>query len=808
MMKHSLFLICLFTLFNSTISWAQKGKVFPYPIDYLYPTGNVLSKHSQDKEGDPWVVFSDRKNNVIYQDANFNTKVGTAGFKDRFYVIGEDGEFLQLAKWDFDGIDIKTRKLKAASTPVGWIPKRNLLLWKKAIVNRRKITKKAIVVIKGVDAIKNPEAYIDTAGTVYCYNAPDASGTSKIENSEIRMFKFLFILKEENNMVLISRQSKFSAQSIQNILGWVPKDLLTVWETRLSLQPNFSEQAKKERRAQGINTSVFLNYNQADDFSKNFVMVDSIGIEKPSEKKWSRELKRLPVIDDTTYRKNRIVETNYITGVMDKNGKLIMDKEKADKKIGEILGKVGELKKINIVFVVDGGPDMAPYLTEISSAVNSIKNNITPELKEVFEVSLGAVVYRDYAENDCGMQSCSEYKLSKDYSRLINFINEEARKPGCSGDKDPSQAMREGIYKGMKFFENGKESQSNYVILVSGAADSDANIEKSKISENAFYNLYGKVKPNFIAYQYNQASNAVFRDFQKQIRNIIIKGNEEILALLKVETPNETIEKFVFEKDYSKTDYNCYKIVEDKNILRKGSCTFPNYGQSISSVVFLTEMNDLLENITKSSILASEDIQKSFITGEKSTPTNAMRLNLMSLKINLSETELKNLYEKGKYQFAMKCYAPMKCAKLENELFERVLFFTNDELEALIANLEDLDQDDSENLAIALESSLKKIAASYYGGKESEDAIKKMSGAEIVSLMTGVESKSGMFKAMRSVEDIKDKSKYDSSKLLSIKAKFSEALNNLKKAKTDQDIYYMEDGVTYYWIPENFLGNL
>jgi hypothetical protein len=185
-----------------------------------------------------------------------------------------------------------------------------------------------------------------------------------------------------------------------------------------------------------------------------------------------------------------------------------------------------------------------------------------------------------------------------------------------------------------------------------------------------------------------------------------------------------------------------------------------------------------------------------------------MRLNLMSLKINLSETELKNLYEKGKYQFAMKCYAPMKSAKLENELFERVLFFTNDELEALIANLEDLDQDDSENLAIALESSLKKIAASYYGGKESEDAIKKMSGAEIVSLMTGVESKSGMFKAMRSVEDIKDKSKYDSSKLLSIKAKFSEALNNLKKAKTDQDIYYMEDGVTYYWIPENFLGNL
>ena len=242
--------------------------------------------------------------------------------------------------------------------------------------------------------------------------------------------------------------------------------------------------------------------------------------------------------------------------------------------------------------------------------------------------------------------------------------------------------------------------------------------------------------------------------------------------------------------------------------MRKGVCNFPNYGQSISSAVFLQEMNNLLENITKSSLLASEDIQKSFISGEKTKLTNAMRLTLLSLNVKISESEVKSLYEKGKYQFAVKCFAPMKSEKLKYDFFERVLFFTSDELDALIKNLEDLDQDDSENLAIALESSLKRIAASYYGGKESEEAIKKMSGAQIVSLMTGVESKSGIFKAMRSVEDIKDKSKFDSSKLLAIKTKFNEALDNLRKAKTDQNYFYLEDGQSYYWIPERFLGNL
>lgn len=799
--------ILFFITVNESYIHAQKGKVFLYPIDYNYPDGKVRSSHGQEKEGDPWVVFSDRKNNVIYQEANYNIKANVAAFKDKFYVINEQGDFLQLAKYDFDAIDNKTRKLKSTTEIVGWMPKKNLLLWKKAIVNKRKITKKAIVVIKGADALKNPAAYIDTAGTVVCYNSPDPSNSNKIENSEIRMFKFLFILKEENDLVLISRQSKFSAQSTQNILGWVPKSLLTIWETRLSLQPNFDDQAKSERIKAGIISSVFLNPGDAEEFFRTLKLTDTIGVEKTSDKKWAREIKRLPVIDDTTFKKSKVVETNYITGVLDGNGKAIFDKEKADKKIGEILGLVGELKKINIVYVVDGGPDMASYLQEISSAIQTVKNNITSELKEVFEISMGSVIYRDYAENDCGSKSTSESKLSKDYTKLMNFINEEGRKPSCSGDKDPSQAMREGIYKGLQLFE-GKDGQSNYIILVAGAADSEENIAKSKVSENALKKMYGQVMPNFIAYQYNQASNQVFRDFQKQVRAIIMSGNEEMLELVKRGSPNEKIETFSFEKDYSKSDYNSYKIVEDGNFMRKGYCNFPNYGQSISSAVFLKEMGDLLENITKSSLIASEDIQKSFISGEKTKLTNAMRLTLLSLNVKISESEVKSLYEKGKYQFAVKCYAPLKSEKLKNDLFERVLFFTADELDALIKNLEDLDQDDSENLAIALEAALKRIAASYFGGKESDEAIKKMSGSQIVSLMTGVESKSGIFKAMRSVEDIKDKSKFDSSKLLAIKTKFNEALDNLRKAKTDQNFFYLEDGQSYYWIPERFLGNL
>ena len=102
---------------------------------------------------------------------------------------------------------------------------------------------------------------------------------------------------------------------------------------------------------------------------------------------------------------------------------------------------------------------------------------------------------------------------------------------------------------------------------MAGAADSEANIAKSKVSDEALKKIYGETKPNFVAYQYNQASSPIFRDFQKQIRNIIISGNEEMLELVKKGSPNENIEAFVFEKDYSKSDYNSYKILEDNNYM-------------------------------------------------------------------------------------------------------------------------------------------------------------------------------------------------------------------------------------------------
>jgi hypothetical protein len=820
--------IALMILTNCQMLLSQKALKLP-KVYFTFPDGRIAPDSYQESGAEAtqnWIVYSDRKENKYFSKPDGVAAMGSLGFLDPLFVLEEKSEWLKVARWSPNALDEKNGAILNPNDVLGWIPKNKLILWPKALCDTSsKITLKALALVKATEIGNDWKKYIQTSEQkeiiVSSYLSPSTKREYQKKNSSIRMFRFLYVFKMENDMVLLSNESNIRPENAQGrILGWVPEILLTIWRDRLCLEPKNIEYAvsERERILKDVSYPLFFDSSEARLFKEEtaFDELRHIKISDPGKNKWAPEVLRLPVLKYSADKS--FVQTNYITPVYNANREEVLSNDTAQILIGGLASKAGDLRNTNIIFLVDGSEALFPYWQNILQAIDWINFTIDEEVRQKNPIRFGVVVYRDYADENCGGKDLSIQKLEPTLrvEDVKKFLLEQTQLKGCA-PSGGTQAVRKGLAQALKLLsEKNRKSQSNFVIMVGGAGDKNSKELDPMYQDEAISALYADVLPNFLVFQFLRPAKFEYTTFINQMENILRKGNAEMLDNLKQDNlwKGSMIPDLTFEQDKSKTNYQAWRIQQNQNSLKWGEITFPSDGSAISDAEFQKEMKLLSNRIIAYNENIIEQISKLEMSLSKSNISNSVKIAITALNrknpVKFTDEKLYELFKEGNYQLAIECYAPLVTNRTKFQLYDRVLFFTEAELLQLMNTLNSLrtaggdETSGYKTIRDGLYDSIKKLIQSYLGAQEAKEAIKEMSGTQLMEILLGYKSENVVIQKISNLEELRKSGVIELQDLVALKQQFDESYNSLMTAKGNPKFFFKSDDVKYYWIPESF----
>ena len=493
-MSKNLFLLCIIA--TSSIAFSQQTddaghynipSCLQYPIsqDRLQAIENLdFSQEDKSKSGQTWIVYSDREDNILYNEPKLGTpRSWTLGFHRPFYVVGaQPSGWLNLADMN--------------DVPIGWIQASELVLSVHPLQNELNNSRKVMILPSIDNALFsesiNPENYQFKA----LQNRPD-----KRENSfimEARKLSIYFVLKESNGFALISKTDNINDQN--DIFGWVINEYLTPWDHRIGYGPSYGidGQAHLDREI-----PIFFRESELNAYLEAGCPINggAYGAQKIRATQNSSPppaiKRRMPEIRMTSSTNKD--QLNLVT---------IANIDQSSKQ-NEALAQLGVIKKriakLNIVFIVDATQSMAPYLTGISKAIKDIVNSgkvIAPNS----QVKFGAIVYRDYEDGNNAFQELPLTADASSFSKKLNAIECMSR------DNDLPEAQYHGIIKGLPLL-NLNPLESNLVILIGDAGNKPDGAGNYKNLKEVI-ELLQEYQTNFISFQTHNRPTYTYQKFR------------------------------------------------------------------------------------------------------------------------------------------------------------------------------------------------------------------------------------------------------------------------------------------------------
>jgi len=187
----------------------------------------IAPRNEYSKES--WIVFSDRDNNISYQNPGGKVKFKDVNFLQPFFVIKEKGDYLCLVKYDSAIVDntlfagkIKDRK---KAEYYGWMPKSMLLLTRHSVTDIvTGFKNKQVSIITDTTSLNDPKLFF-IQDSVRIFKNPNLSS----DNGKIPLYEILYTLKlsQDKNKTLVARKTIISPDSAQtDILGWAPSSII------------------------------------------------------------------------------------------------------------------------------------------------------------------------------------------------------------------------------------------------------------------------------------------------------------------------------------------------------------------------------------------------------------------------------------------------------------------------------------------------------------------------------------------------------------------------------------------------------
>ncbi|MCB9339209.1 MAG: hypothetical protein H6577_13845 [Lewinellaceae bacterium] len=429
----------LFLLLMPMCLTAQK-KVVGYPDKFISPLDlfdetsryeSSLRETGTKSKDNGWMVISDRDENPVYDKAN-GSQIGVVNFRDYFFVTDEKDEWVEIVEASVDRLKIVN--LKRA---VGWMPKKNLLLWNTGLVGQNTHIHKKVLLLNRADDINNVLKYPDRS-LVDIFRGPN---TSEKEPTR-KIFDFYFIMKKdmETGMYLLSQEAIISPFTMEKIIGWVSSRRCDPWDTRICLEPNFDELAFSERKGHDgkYKLRAFKTEGGARKFAENgdldkkevfweddpvVLSRDKMASENPRRFKGS--VVRFPMI--SVSKSGNSSFEYYQSGVIGsikvrKDGSPVFTSEIAETKYGKFQDYKTKLEmqaqKVNVFLVAEGTDSVFAYRQQLVQALNNINSQV---LNNVPKVNYGALVYRDLPEEAVTIDGQTVNRLTEHISLTPNL---------------------------------------------------------------------------------------------------------------------------------------------------------------------------------------------------------------------------------------------------------------------------------------------------------------------------------------------------------------------------------------------------
>ena len=792
------------TIFLLIISFCtQAQSIMPMPRKYLVTTikKTKLPFKKHEKEdllrksiGNQWIVFADRAGVV-------SDKSKELGFMEAFYVIEETVSKVHLVK--YKGADFQERswKLKPGYEDYGWVYKRDLILWSRALLNGRQFTVKALLVSE-IESLRN---ILDNNNqrNLKFYDDPDLL---KENENFIRFFQFLYVLKETEEAVLLTSVARelnfYSGSAKHEVLGWVDKSKVKLWNQRVVMEPSMEDKAITERQNNRTKTSIFSTKEAALSYQE--------GGNPSSQLLWNKDLygrrhepewKRLPILEEFD---NDIIRTGVATDLFnERNGQVQFSAEKLQKLQRRLNAAEAAYRNVNVVFVLDGTQSMdAPISAVVKGLQKSIRSIRVGG--QGLDYKIGAVVYRDYPERDCpsGDRSIEIRRLTsaRQADGVANFLGDMVDEALDCRDRDTPEAMYMGLDRALRMLE-GKEYQSNIIILV-GDAGNRTNDDEYNIED--ITRKLEKVNCSLLAFQAQDFGTEHHENFRSQVRDLMVKSARmKASNLASVDASSVTFRRL----SVNSTNMRAYEL---------------NYPEVSPVFGVLVQPNDVNVSSTESTRVLEEQVVKfvETITTNKNNELVKVRNLLrggdsdiymspevrryLDENMGLNYEDLRMIYDLDKtFQLYVEGYTSRTQKGLNYPLYDYMLIANQEELENLRVNLRSIwkaGQTETERKK-SISDAIKKIVATFYGQEVADDIINKVSVQELMRLILDLP-----------IDRVKNcpwpnrlSDPISEAQLRELTGCVKDKYSELALLSGQQDYLFQEYNLIWYWVPQILL---
>lgn len=735
-----------------------------------------------------WDVYSDRCDNVAYKSPSktsgeatklkFNQKVRIAQIQNGFALVYTENKPGAVNYPQISG-DVKCH---------GWVPMENLLLWLSCPTNEYGIYRKALIV-RNLDQTRD-----HSFGRIS--QRPELSQTNKSNSSELKSsIDFHYIMKEygsgNDTRYLIAKYNKIDGITDHVIEGWVSRNSFSAWNQRSCLEPNWDMDAVEYFMSKGEKAWLYENPSMTTQTQPwSFGQKNSEG-QPSTQYRMPPRAMRFPILDNDS----KIEGSFKITAFGAANGELAQQMVTMDqgKEVREKY--LQSAAHINVIVVMDGTRSMGKYFNAMSQAVQQATQYLEGE------ISVGAVIYRDYTDGEANV--IEYHKMAKpNDSSLQSFLKNIGRNGYGAASSAKDHTAHEAMYLGMKTALNCSKmgyspNNSNLVFVVGDCGNDPAD---NKVTKAEIINLCKASNAQLFSFQVLNQDKPAWDDFNAQLTDIFVSHMDYLYSSLNknVKVSWRPVKHGLGVKSNSAEHYYVSEM-------HRGQA-----GVELSE----GELTALIQESYKTFRKAIEEQKITIEHGSAGVMvTDGDTVKVTSIAEEFLRRKLGSDYEAVKRANSLLAYTgyTKKDDGLDHDYWQAVVFMSSDELIELIKKLEPLkiaakttsySSEDRANYVKAVAGIIQSMT------EKSAEEIELMSTDEITRIIGGLNVSTPMLKGKQSAKtytlsEIKNSKACPDEDFKKILKSMSTKIEDLSALPKSSNFKYsfLQNGIKSYWVP-------
>lgn len=763
--------IAIVMLFFVRCSSTRHAYYTPKPSIYQIEE-NISFVNGFPQEAQPWVVFSDRCNNRIFQTVKENlfTEYNDATFLAPFIILEKANGMYKVAEYK-EGI-INDGKVPSAKhlKVLGWIPEERLLLWSNSLKNNTTgFSTKAALVVNNEDVIKQSEKYLEN-DSVLLFLDPELVVKSE-QKLPLGTLVYIYKYSKDADRVLIGKEQGSVVTGIpQNVYGWVSKNMLALWGDRPAVK------LKNED----------IGIVEANDLLNKFAIT-------PSE---MQEREGIQAV----YPQKTNGFTNVFTNIFDYSNNKIYNVLGEPVQFNKYQKILADNRNLNVVFVLDASRNNRLYFPLVKSLLQELQLNFkNPNYFST--VKFGGVIYK---QNTCGVGGLHS-NLSSDYRDVTTFFERKMEQLNCP-DNSIIQPVNTGLSAATRMLSPVPD-ETNIIILIGTTANQN-------IQSQTLVNALSRTNSRLVVFQTQSRSSDAYNDFVLLGQKLVLNSAANIAERKKQKIINQV--DLLLDVDYNlgTGENGVYFLNFPSQSMTQGYVLFPKKGETMSAGLLKNAIDSILAQVTADNIQIDNSLTKYFRSeiGVSNTHLAKPYFNRFALNEKLIPTRIASSLLNHKTSFLVEGkFTGLADSIIQKNLSHGVLLNEQEyeQLRAFYTYVYKAVFSLPKTTKYATIKAFLKVAATNMSSLKKYDSgkLEKMPMKEIMSLTTGFSLNGYTYMDMTPKNWMKNRD-LKNERILSFFEEFGKIAIRMGNMKGDNAIRITHNGQTFYWLDDSFVPKI